>query len=153
MFPLSPPTDTNRSDYLISLTGHHVSFATNLCIASWRDQNQGPRIRTVSLNRGIDGRRIVGTIGHHRCKLVINLSQQSGDLSRIARPVGWQRRRKDITGVGIDNEIQLAPRAAFGYRRPISRSMSLKTTRYHDGTWATVAAVHQGRTTTSTLSF
>ena len=60
-------------------------------------------------NLAIDAVLIVSTVGSERSGQAIYLIEQRSDLRGIIDVVGGQRCRRDLPGVGIDSDVQLAP--------------------------------------------
>ena len=115
MLPPTPASDSNGPDGRIALIGDNAGSAFNLRIASWRNDNPRYRIDAVSLDRRIDRRCILRTV-RHRAPNRINLSKQVWNLSAITCTARGQRRSEHLTGVGIDHDMKLSPRAALRWR-------------------------------------
>src|SRR5260370_18928551 len=62
--------------------------------------------------RPLDARWFVCTIAGQRSDGIINLVEQGTDLRAVIDIIGGQRRRDDPAGVGIDTDVQFAPRPA-----------------------------------------
>src|SRR5205823_9323008 len=60
----------------------------------------------------IDAVLVIGTIAGQRSDGIINLVEQGTDLRAVIDIIGGQRRRDDPAGVGIDTDVQFAPRPA-----------------------------------------
>ncbi len=66
----------------------------------------------LGITRGdlaIDAVLIVSTVGSERGDRAIDLIEQRPDLRGIVDVAGGQRRRRDLPGVGIHGDVQLAP--------------------------------------------
>jgi hypothetical protein len=60
----------------------------------------------------VDTVLVVCTIAGQRSDGIINLVEQGTDLRAVIDIIGGQRRRDDPAGVGIDTDVQFAPRPA-----------------------------------------
>src|SRR5438309_10548454 len=60
----------------------------------------------------VDAVLVVCTIAGQRSDGIINLVEQGTDLRAVIDIIGGQRRRDDPAGVGIDTDVQFAPRPA-----------------------------------------
>src|SRR5271163_636729 len=59
----------------------------------------------------VDAVLVVCTIAGQRSDGIINLVEQGTDLRAVIDIIGGQRRRDDPAGVGIDTDVQFAPRS------------------------------------------
>src|SRR5215469_11857825 len=58
----------------------------------------------------VDAVPIVRSIAGERSDGIVNLVQQGSDLRAVIQIIGGQRRRDDSARVGIDTDVQFAPR-------------------------------------------
>ncbi len=58
----------------------------------------------------VDAVLIVGAVGGERGNRAIHLIEQGADLGRIVDVAGGQRGRRNLPGVGVHGNVQLAPR-------------------------------------------
>ena len=114
MRPLPATAGINGSDGRVALT-RCIGRALSLRILSRWDQNLRWWAGPVGLNRGIDGHSVVRTVSHRGDQRAINLSDQHRHLRCISRAMGCQRRCENVARIGIDDNVQLSPRAALGW--------------------------------------
>src|SRR5271170_499271 len=70
------------------------------------------RIGMAGSDLAVDAILVVCTIAGQRSDGIINLVEQGTDLRAVIDIIGGQRRRDDPAGVGIDTDVQFAPRPA-----------------------------------------
>ena len=57
----------------------------------------------------VDALLIIGAVGGERGDPAIHLIEQSPDLRGVIDVAGGQRGRRDLSGVGVHGNVQLAP--------------------------------------------
>jgi hypothetical protein len=68
--------------------------------------------RSARLNGPVDWLAIIGTIGHHARNLSLDLLEQDWHLASIMSIVAGQHTRDNLAGLGINDQMQLAPGSA-----------------------------------------
>src|SRR6202043_1760554 len=58
----------------------------------------------------VDAVLVVCAVAGERSDGIVNLVEQGTDLRAVIEIIGCQRRRDDAAGVGIDTDVQFAPR-------------------------------------------
>ena len=64
---------------------------------------------TLHLGRLVNGRRIVGPVGRDGCYPIVDLLDEDRHPRTIGCPSASQIRADDLTGTGINREVQLPP--------------------------------------------
>src|SRR5437764_4125879 len=100
----------NRLQMPVTRSGHILGrLARHATRTRWHNDRC---IGMAGSDLAIDAVLVICTIAGQRSDGIINLVEQGTDLRAVIDIIGGQRRRDDPAGVGIDTDVQFAPRPA-----------------------------------------
>ena len=70
---------------------------------------EGALVILLHLGRIVDGRRIVRPVGRDGCYPIVDLLDEDRHPRTVSSPSASQIRGDDLTGTGINREVQLPP--------------------------------------------
>src|SRR5271170_7715816 len=100
----------NRSQMPVTRSGRILGRLARHATRTRRHNDR--RIGMAGSDLVVDAALVVCTIAGQRSDGIINLVEQGTDLRAVIDIIGGQRRRDDPAGVGIDTDVQSAPRPA-----------------------------------------
>lgn len=121
---------------LVALSGRGAGGLARHRVGTWWDDHRRGRVRLVPGHGAVDGFAIVRTVSDDRGDGAGDLPKQRADQGGIALLGGGQLGGEDLTAVGIDREMELAPGSlatlAMLLGQPLAGAVHLQPRRVYD---------------------